>query len=174
MQSSIVVSPELLAKLHEEARALRNASDAKTRTLFVTKRGARLELKAMNELIDQLTKALAQEQSTSISVRRSLITPTEAAEMLNMSRPEVVKHARNGDIKFVQRGKYMHLVTRSVEDFKAKRAQEPVGAKVATPTPAPVPAPVEVVATRSLSRKVVAMSKRARKATLSYFWGVTE
>lgn len=171
MQSSIVVSPELLAKLHEEARALRNASDAKTRTLFVTKRGARLELKAMNELIDQLTKALAQEQSTSVSVRRSLITPTEAAEMLNMSRPEVVKHARNGEIKFVQHGKYMHLVTRSVEAFKAKRAQEPIATKVATPTP--VPTPVEVVATRSLSRKVVAMSKRARKATLSYFWGVT-
>lgn len=172
MQSSIVVSPELLAKLHEEARALRNASDAKTRTLFVTKRGARLELKAMNVLIDQLTKALAQEQSTSVSVRRSLITPTEAAEMLNMSRPEVVKHARNGDIKFVQRGKYMHLATRSVEAFKAKRSQEPIATKVATL--APVPAPVEAVATRSLSRKVVAMSKRARKATLSYFWGVTE
>lgn len=172
MQSSIVISPELLAKLHEEARALRNASDTKTRTLFVTKRGARLELKAMNELIDQLTKALAKEQSTSVSVRRSLIPLTEAAEMLNMSRPEVVKHARNGEIKFVQRGKYMHLATRSVEAFKAKRAQEPVATKVATP--APVPAPVEVVATRSLSRKLVAMSKRARKATLSYFWGITE
>lgn len=172
MQSSIVVSPELLAKLHEEARALRNASDAKTRTLFVTKRGARLELKAMNELIDQLTKALAQEQSTSVSVRRSLITPAEAAEMLNMSRPEVVKHARNGEIKFVQRGKYMHLVTRSVEDFKVKRTQEPVATKVATPAPAP--APVEVVATRSVSRKLVAMGKQARKATRSYFWGVTE
>ena len=92
--------------------------------------------------------------------------------MLNMSRPEVVKHARNGDIKSVQHGKYMHLVTRSVEAFKVKRAQEPVATKVTTP--APVPAPVEVVATRSLSRKVVAMSKRARKATLSYFWGVTE
>ena len=126
----------------------------------------------MNELIDQLTKALAQEQSTSVSVRRSLITPTEAAEMLNMSRPEVVKHARNGEIKFVQHGKYMHLVTRSVEAFKAKCDQEPTATKVATP--APVPAPVEVVATRSLSRKVVAMGKRARKATLSYFWGVTE
>ena len=126
----------------------------------------------MNELIDQLATALAKEQSTSVSVRRSLIPLTEAAEMLSMSRPEVVKHARNGEIKFVQRGKYMHLATRSVEAFKAKRAQEPVATKVATPAPAP--APVEVVATRSVSRKLVAMGKQARKATRSYFWGITE
>ena len=172
MQSSIVISPELLAKLHEEARVLRANSDSKTRALFVSKRGAHLELKAMNELIDQLATALAKEQSTSVSVRRSLIPLTEAAEMLSMSRPEVVKHARNGEIKFVQRGKYMHLATRSVEAFKAKRAQEPVATKVATPAPAP--APVEVVATRSVSRKLVAMGKQARKATRSYFWGITE
>lgn len=172
MQSSIVISPELLAKLHEEARVLRANSDSKTRALFVSKRGSRMELKAMNELIDQLTTALAQEHSTSVSIRRSLITPVEAAEMLNMPRPEVVKHAHNGNIKSVQHGKYMHLVTRSVEAFKAKRAQEPVSVKVTAP--ASVPAPVEAVATRSVSRKLVAMGKQARKATRSYFWGVTE
>ena len=66
----------------------------------------------------------------------------------------------------------MHLATRSVEAFKAKRAQEPVAIKVAVP--APVPAPVKPVATRSLSRKLVAMGKQARKATRSYFWGITE
>lgn len=72
----------------------------------------------------QITEALVRGQRVSIATEEEELTTTEAADLLNVSRPHLVKLLKQGDIPFHTAGSHRRVYREDVLEYKKKQREE--------------------------------------------------
>ncbi|MGP5931088.1 excisionase family DNA-binding protein [Corynebacterium glyciniphilum] len=95
---------------------------------IVTADGNRHDLpKGLADVLVTVAKALARNQGVSIVPRHRLLTTQEAADVLNISRPTLIKILEDGTVPFEMRGSHRRIRLQSILDYqeslKATRAE---------------------------------------------------
>ncbi len=102
-------------------RALQEARGKGRAAFFVTERGARVAVPA--ELADLLEKVMAGAvagRSIRVEPLPEQLTTTQAAELLGISRPTLMKRIRDGELASVKVGTHHRLATRDVLAARAR------------------------------------------------------
>ncbi|MDE9365683.1 helix-turn-helix domain-containing protein [Luteipulveratus sp. YIM 133132] len=77
---------------------------------LVTADNTRHELTpGLADLLAQIVQALAQGQGVSVIPRQRLLTTQEAADLLNVSRPTLIKRLEAGDLAYEMRGRHRRI-----------------------------------------------------------------
>ena len=77
---------------------------------LVSENGTRLELSpGLAEVLMQVAKALAGGQGVSVIPRHRLLTTQEAADILNVSRPTLIKRLEAGELAFELHGRHRRI-----------------------------------------------------------------
>lgn len=86
---------------------------------LVTADGVRHELpRNLADLLATVARALAQGQGVSVVPRHRMLTTQEAADMLNVSRPTLIKVLEEGRIPFEMRGSHRRVHLQDVLDYQ--------------------------------------------------------
>ncbi len=106
---------DLCAVMEERGR------NATAQPAIVTASGERHELTPqLADLMVHVVRALADGQGVTVIPRQRLLTTQEAADLLNVSRPTLVKALEAGDIPFETRGRHRRV---RLDDLLAYQAR---------------------------------------------------
>lgn len=124
------LDPDILSK--EERRALLEqvddlaslvGTDAEETVLRVKDREVVLPPSVARALIDVLTD-MAEGRPVSVASSNEELTTQEAAELLNVSRPHLVKLLEEDEIPFHKVGTHRRVYREDVLDYKARQREE--------------------------------------------------
>ncbi|MCS3857843.1 excisionase family DNA binding protein [Salinibacter ruber] len=124
------LDPEILSK--EERRALLEqvddlaslvGTDAQETVLRVKDREVVLPPTVARALIDVLTD-MAEGRPVSVASSNEELTTQEAAELLNVSRPHLVKLLEEDEISYHKVGTHRRVYREDVLDYKARQREE--------------------------------------------------
>ena len=110
---SAEVSKAVNVSAREIGKALAKDSDAEKR------RAAESRIRAvLRDTIMKAASILAAGKQVSVHAEEEMITTQEAAELLNVSRPYVVKLIKSGELNAVKVGRYRRLSSAEVRRYK--------------------------------------------------------
>ena len=94
-----------------ELRGLLQALDEQTTTpALVTRDGTRIDLPdELYDVLHDLVLALSQGMAITVAPRHTVLTTGEAAEMLGVSRPTLVRLLESGEIPFEKPGRHRRI-----------------------------------------------------------------
>lgn len=109
--ATFVPSAEEQGRLLSFVEAMeRRGRDAEVQPVVVDTSGERYELThEMADMLVRLLKALASGQAVTLVPRQRLLTTQEAADLLNVSRPTLVKLLEAGDLAYEMRGRHRRI-----------------------------------------------------------------
>lgn len=90
-------------------------------SIFLSSDGGELELP--NELHDVLVQAveiLDRGEAVAVLQRKTLLTTQEAADVLGVSRPTLIKYLEKGEIAYEHRGRHRRIALKNVLDFQLR------------------------------------------------------
>ncbi len=119
-----VLPPEDPTDLNRFARGLASVH-APSRARLVGPDGSEMEIP--NELYGVLcdvVTALSQGLAISIAPHNTMLTTQEAADLLNISRPTLVRLLREGEIPYTMRGRHRRVMLRDVLDYQERTRRE--------------------------------------------------
>ncbi len=76
-----------------------------------------------DELYD-VVRALSQGLAISIAPHNTMLTTQEAADLLNISRPTLVRLLTDGEIPYTMRGRHRRVMLRDVLDYRERTRRE--------------------------------------------------
>lgn len=72
------------------------------------------------DLLAQVARTLAEGQAVSVIPRQLLLTTQEAADLLNISRPTLIKRLEAGDLEYEMRGRHRRIRLEEVLDYQQR------------------------------------------------------
>ncbi|XVV09268.1 helix-turn-helix domain-containing protein [Actinoplanes sp. CA-131856] len=128
LRERTVLPPENPADLVRFARGLADA-EAPVRAKLVGPDGSQLDIPAeLYELLRDVVGALSQGMAVSIAPHNTMLTTQEAADILNISRPTLVRLLTDGEIPHSLRGRHRRVLLRDILDYSERTRTERRGA----------------------------------------------
>jgi excisionase family DNA binding protein len=103
----------------------RGVSVPKPRPALVGADGARLEVPGpVFEALVQVATAMAHDQGVTVIPQNALLTTQEAAELLGISRPTLVRLLADGEIAYEQRGRHRRILLADLLAYQERMRRE--------------------------------------------------
>ncbi|MCO8274682.1 helix-turn-helix domain-containing protein [Actinoplanes sp. TRM 88003] len=124
LRERTVLPPENPAELVRFARGLADA-EAPAPAKLVGPDGSQLDIPAeLYELLRDVVGALSQGMAISIAPHNTMLTTQEAADLLNISRPTLVRLLTDGEIPHSLRGRHRRVLLRDILDYSERTRTE--------------------------------------------------
>jgi excisionase family DNA binding protein len=119
-----VLPPDDLADLARFARGLVDlGSSGKAR--LIGPDGSQIEIPdELYAVLRDVVAALSQGMAISIAPLNTMLTTQEAADLLNISRPTLVRLLAEGEIPYTMRGRHRRVLLRDVLDYQERTRSE--------------------------------------------------
>ncbi|MEY9211769.1 helix-turn-helix domain-containing protein [Thermobifida halotolerans] len=119
-----VLPPEDPGELARFARGL-VGTPTPARARLVGPDGSQTEIPdEVYEVLRDVVTALSQGLAISIAPHNTMLTTQEAAELLGVSRPTLVRLLHDGEIPFSMRGRHRRVLLRDVLDYQSRTRRE--------------------------------------------------
>ncbi|PRY29364.1 helix-turn-helix domain-containing protein [Pseudosporangium ferrugineum] len=119
-----VMPPDDLSSLSRFANGLAGPS-VPGRARLIGPDGSELDLpEELYGLLRDVVTALSQGVAISIAPRHTMLTTQEAADLLNISRPTLVRLLTQGEIPHTMRGRHRRVLLRDVLDYQNQTREE--------------------------------------------------
>ncbi|MDA0564067.1 helix-turn-helix domain-containing protein [Streptomonospora sp. S1-112] len=119
-----VLPPEDRTALTRLAREL-GGSACQGRARLVGPDGSEVEVPdELYGVLCDAVAALSQGMAVSIAPHNTMLTTQEAADLLNISRPTLVRLLTEGEIPFTMRGRHRRVMLRDVLDYRERTRRE--------------------------------------------------
>lgn len=103
----------------------RGVTVARPEPALVAADGARLEVPApVFEALVQVATAMAHGQGVTVMPLHAMLTTQEAADVLGISRPTLVRLLKEGDMPFEQRGRHRRILLSAVLAYQDRLRQQ--------------------------------------------------
>jgi excisionase family DNA binding protein len=76
------------------------------------------------KVLRDVVSALSQGLAISIAPHNTMLTTQEAADLLNISRPTLVRLLTDGEIPYTMRGRHRRIMLRDVLDYRERTRRE--------------------------------------------------
>ena len=124
LRERTVLPPEDPADMARFARGLA-AVTAPTRARLVGPDGTEIEIPDdLYGILRDVVGALSQGMAISIAPHNTMLTTQEAADLLNISRPTLVRLLTDGDISYTMRGRHRRVMLRDVLAYQERTRTE--------------------------------------------------
>jgi excisionase family DNA binding protein len=126
LRERTVLPPDNPADLVRFARGMADAdAEAPARAKLVGPDGSQLDIPAeLYELLRDVVGALSQGMAISIAPHNTMLTTQEAADLLNISRPTLVRLLTDGEIPHSLRGRHRRVLLRDILDYSERTRTE--------------------------------------------------
>ena len=123
LRERTVLPPEEPSDLTEVARMLAEAVPARAR--LVAPDGTQIEVPAeLYEVLQDVVAALSDGLAITIAPHNTMLTTQEAADLLSISRPTLVRLLTDGEIPHSLRGRHRRVLLRDVLDYQERTRRE--------------------------------------------------
>ena len=124
LRERTVLPPDDLAGIAQVARGLREVK-APAKARLVGPDGSQVEIpdELYGVLLD-VVGALSQGMAISIAPHNTMLTTQEAADLLNVSRPTLVRLLTDGEISYTMRGRHRRVLLRDILDYQERTRSE--------------------------------------------------
>jgi excisionase family DNA binding protein len=124
LRERTVLPPEDPADLVRFARGLVDVK-APARAKLVGPDGAQIDIPAeLYDVLRDVVSALSQGMAISIAPHNTMLTTQEAADLLNISRPTLVRLLTDGEIPHTMRGRHRRVLLRDILDYTERTRAE--------------------------------------------------
>jgi excisionase family DNA binding protein len=124
LRERTVLPPDDPAELLKFARGLRHAA-APQRARLIGPNGSQIEIPdELYGVLRDVVLALSEGLAISIAPHNTMLTTQEAADLLNVSRPTLVRLLTDGEIPHTLRGRHRRVMLRDVLDYQERTRQE--------------------------------------------------
>jgi len=124
LRERTVLPPDDPADLARFARGLA-AVTAPSRARLVGPDGTEIEIpNDLYDILRDVVAALSQGMAISIAPHNTMLTTQEAADLLNISRPTLVRLLADGEIPHTMRGRHRRVMLRDVLDYQERTRTE--------------------------------------------------
>jgi excisionase family DNA binding protein len=124
LRERTVLPPEDPSDLARFARGLADA-EAPRRARLVDPDGSEIEIPdELYGVLCDVVEALSQGLAISIAPHNTMLTTQEAADLLNISRPTLVRLLVDGEIPHTMRGRHRRVLLRDVLDYQERTRTE--------------------------------------------------
>jgi excisionase family DNA binding protein len=124
LRERTVLPPDNPADLVRFARGMADA-EVSARAKLVGPDGSQLDIPAeLYELLRDVVGALSQGMAISIAPHNTMLTTQEAADLLNISRPTLVRLLTDGEIPHSSRGRHRRVLLRDILDYSERTRTE--------------------------------------------------
>lgn len=124
LRERTVLPPDDLAGLMQVARGLLRV-EAPAKARLVGPDGSQIEVPdELYGVLRDVVSALSQGMAISIAPPNTMLTTQEAADLLNISRPTLVRLLTEGEIPYTKRGRHRHVLLRDILDYQERTRSE--------------------------------------------------
>lgn len=124
LEERTILPPREHVALDEVARVLA-ANPQQSQAKLVAPDGATLELpREVYHALRDVVEALSQGLAITIAPQNTMLTTQEAADLLNISRPTLVRLLEDGEVPFSKRGRHRRVLLRDVMDYQQRSRAE--------------------------------------------------
>jgi|SRR5215467_12197537 len=122
LRERTVLPPADLSGLTKFAKGLAGAD---ARASLVGPDGSKIEIPdELYTVLRDVVAALSQGLAISIAPHNTMLTTQEAADLLNVSRPTLVRLLTEGEIEYTTRGRHRRVLLRDVLDYQERTRAE--------------------------------------------------
>ena len=119
IDEAISIAPRDAAAMKTVGKLLRSGQ-----TTLLGAKGERMEIpKPLGDLLTRIVKKMAEGQSVMVMTEEKHLTTQQAAEMLGMSRPYVIRLLDASEMPYVFVGKHRRIALRDIVAFAKKRSE---------------------------------------------------
>lgn len=123
LRERTVLPPDDRSELVRLARDLTN--DRRPRARLIGPDGSKIDVpEELYGVLRDVVAALSQGLAISIAPHNTMLTTQEAADLLSISRPTLVRLLSEGEIPFSMRGRHRRVLLRDVLDYQERTRQE--------------------------------------------------
>ncbi|MHB1783517.1 MAG: helix-turn-helix domain-containing protein [Acidimicrobiales bacterium] len=156
-----------LASVHDFLRAHESAGKGQVTPRYLligTEIGEQVELPAeVYRVLHQVVEAMSSGMAVTVAPRSQSMTTQQAAELLGVSRPTLVRLLDEGRIPYERIGSHRRLILRDVLDYRERRREEQYRALNATSMGIDEEVDIErTLASLREARKKIAAKRRSR------------
>jgi excisionase family DNA binding protein len=120
LRERTLLPPDDPGDLSRFARGLESVAEP-ARAQLVGPDGSEIDIPAeLYALLRDVVDALSEGLAISIAPHNTMLTTQEAADLLNISRPTLVKLLTNGEIPHSTRGRHRRVLLRDVLDYRER------------------------------------------------------
>jgi excisionase family DNA binding protein len=124
LRERTVLPPDDPAGLVRLARGLTDVK-ASARAKLVGPDGVQIEIpEELYGVLRDVVNALSQGMAISIAPHNTMLTTQEAADLLNISRPTLVRLLSDGEIPYTMRGRHRRVLLRDILDYSERTRSE--------------------------------------------------
>src|SRR5215469_12901664 len=124
LRERTVLPPEDPSDLARFARGLAEVG-APARPRLVGSDGSQIEIpEALCGVLRDVVEALSQGLAISIAPHNTMLTTQEAADLLNISRPTLIRLLTEGEIPYTMRGRHRRVMLRDILDYQERTRAE--------------------------------------------------
>jgi excisionase family DNA binding protein len=124
LRERTVLPPDDLAGLARFARGLTDVK-APARAQLVGPDGTQIEIPdELYGVLRDVVAALTQGMAISIAPHNTMLTTQEAADLLNISRPTLVRLLTEDEIPYTMRGRHRRVLLRDILDYQERTRSE--------------------------------------------------
>jgi excisionase family DNA binding protein len=124
LQERTVLPPEDASDFAELARRLAGLREP-ARARIVGPDGSKIDLPTqLYEVLLDVVTALSHGLAITIAPHNTMLTTQEAADLLNISRPTLVRLLTEGEMPYTMRGRHRRVMLRDVLDYRERTRRE--------------------------------------------------
>lgn len=124
LRERTVLPPKDPADLSRFAEGLAGVQDP-SRAYLVGPAGSRIEVPhELYTVLRDVVEALSQGLAITIAPHNTMLTTQEAADLLNISRPTLVRLLTGGEVPYMMRGRHRRVLLRDVLDYRERARRE--------------------------------------------------
>ncbi|MFG1605137.1 helix-turn-helix domain-containing protein [Actinoplanes sp. NPDC049265] len=124
LRERTVLPPQDPADLVRFARGLSDAEPA-ARAKLIGPDGSQIDIPDdLYAVLRDVVSALSQGMAISIAPHNTMLTTQEAADLLNISRPTLVRLLADGEIPHTMRGRHRRVLLRDILDYTERTRTE--------------------------------------------------